>query len=796
MKFEISYIGDYSHVLPEGVFLAEGEAGYVKACHALIAQVSKNKSLKIWVRKRYLFAWLQHFCEQIQLPFDCVEKTARLILSETWNVTLPEWLTDEDVVSQKLLDLDVKNEKLCPFAEALLVHLLGPSFRGNQFDRSRIAEIVPALYREEAKSVFDRYPLLSRCLLEQGEIWLSHADQDWEKVLLPVLISRAENLWRDMSLYVLLGAYPPKLLEYVISLQQANILRSIPLALLKDLPLELLAIEEAAIQIALFFKDIVQEVDSSNAFQKVVKVASGLLILEFKLVKSLLKAGRFAPVAQDIATVKEKFRQCTGLETTELTTLDYLVVPPKPALPDKDSLNSPSAWAAWAVDSYLPYRYWQTKNSHYDEDVEEAVRLFTDWYIRDYAAVHQNAEISSIHTLHSFRDSIRSESLSLIILADGLPVTFWPIFEDALRKTGLNRHALAYRFAPLPTDTEFVKPALFSGAWNSPPKSYDALLHERAANDWDGKKVIYLSDLKKLADFSAPTEPTVLYLNLLAGDEILHGDPEAKGETHEGELHRLFMRVSDTVAALLDRCPGQRESFGLYVLTDHGACFILDSEAQAFESKTLNKLFPDERRRFAVIEKGIADAVPANLWDLGYRFIPPFTIGDNVFFIPRGHHTVRAGKRGKGYTHGGATPEEVIVPAAFFKAVKAAWNAPKARFLDLRVDTASGKAVFHIQRITPLRIEMLNPNPEDIRILRMTVVKPIAEIKGQVIPVLIKEKTTTIQLDCYFNKSAISQESLIVQCAYEIAGEERVMKIETAAEFRSALTGGFSLTDL
>ena len=36
MKFEVSYIGDYAYSLPEGVYLAEKDADYVQACHALL----------------------------------------------------------------------------------------------------------------------------------------------------------------------------------------------------------------------------------------------------------------------------------------------------------------------------------------------------------------------------------------------------------------------------------------------------------------------------------------------------------------------------------------------------------------------------------------------------------------------------------------------------------------------------------------------------------------------------------------------------------------------------------------
>ena len=796
MNFEVSYIGDYEYNLPEGGYLAEKDADYVQACHALVTCASEKKPLKIWVRKGYHFSWLQKFCEQIHLSCYFSEKTARLVLADAWNVTVPEWLKDEDVVTLRLLDLNIKPDRSCRFEEALLDHFLGPAFRGDRLDWNRIAELVMVLSRQETKELFERYPLLSRCLQEQSQVWMIHADQNWEKTLLNFLISEPGQLWRDLSLWAIFSGYPAKLLEYVLPLPRAIFLRSIPMDLVKAFPLERKAIEEATTHIEMFFKDVGKDIASSDDFQKTVQCLSGRLIMEFKLVKNLLAAGRFVAGPEDIRVVREKFHHCSGLDAAELATLDFLMVPQRPVIPEKGAFNSPAEWTAWTVDTYISYRYWQTQTGSQDAELEEVVQSFSDWYVREYVAIHQDAEVSLVHVLSSFRDSLQSEGLSLIVLADGIPLTFWPMFPEALQKVGFYRHALAYRFAPLPTDTEFVKPSIFSGAWNPLQKSYEAILRERAANDWAGKRVVYLPNLKMLSDFSPPAEPTIIFLNLLAGDEILHGDMEAKGTTYAEELYRLFGRLGDMSAALLERWPGPRKAFGLYLLTDHGACRILEEEKRSFESKIISKLFADEKRRFAMIEKETADHIPENLWAMGYRFTQPFAKEEKVFFIPRGHNTVRAGRAEKGYTHGGPTPEEVIVPVAVFKAMKAAWKAPAARFVDLRMDPGTGKAVFYIQRVTSLRIEIINPNPEDIRIVRTAILKPDAEIKGEETPLISKGQTTTIGVACYFNKSSLGQEELIVQCVFEIAGEERVMEMKLAAEFKSALTGGFSLKDL
>ncbi|MBU4074356.1 MAG: hypothetical protein KKF28_03075, partial [Proteobacteria bacterium] len=687
-------------------------------------------------------------------------------------------------------------ERPCRFEEVMLGHFLGEAFRGVRLDRNRIGEVVPMLARPETRVLLDRNPLLMRCLREQGQTWVNHAGSTWEKTLIENLSDEPEQLWQDLSLWALLSRYPEKLLEYVVPLQRVKFLRAIPGEAVKTLPLERKAIEEAVAQIEMFYRDVGEEIDSSDAFRRVVHGASGRLFKEFKLLRDLLSAARFAPSAEDIQAVKERFRDCPGLNATEIVALDDLVPPPRLHPPDGYAFDNPSAWIAWTEKDYIPYRHWQTKSGHDDAELEKVVQSFSDWYIRDYATLHQSTAFSLVHALGAFGDSIRNDTLSLIILVDGLPLTFWPIFQEAMQRAGFHRYALEFRFSPLPTDTEFVKPTLISGDWNCPPgTNYESLLRNRAGSDWNGRQAVYLSNLKMLSDFTAPETPTVVLLNLLTADEILHDDMAAKGTTHEEELHRLFMRVAGATASLLERWPGARDAFGLYVLTDHGACRVLDQERHSFESRIAGKLFADERKRFAVVEKGVADTVPENLWSLGYRFVPPFVKGENVFFIPRGHSTVSSGA-GKGYAHGGATPEEVIVPVAVFKATKADRKAPKARFVGLQIDPATGHALFHILRLTRLSIDILNPNSEDLRVVRVTILSPEAQLKGQELPLVAKGETATVSLECNFNRSALGRGELSIQLVYEIAGEERAMELKAAGVFKSAVTGGFSLKDL
>jgi len=299
-----------------------------------------------------------------------------------------------------------------------------------------------------------------------------------------------------------------------------------------------------------------------------------------------------------------------------------------------------------------------------------------------------------------------------------------------------------------------------------------------------------------MSEMTAPQEAAIVLLNFVDGDELLHSDVESKNTSYEQELHRLFARMAESVSRLSKEWAGQREHFSVYVVTDHGACRILEEEKRSFDSTVVNKLFLDEKHRFATVDEKQKDDIPENLWVLGHRFKQPFVTDDKIFFLPNGHNTVRQAGRVKGYMHGGVTPEEVIVPTAHYKLVKAVWKTPATRFLNLDMVRETGKAKFYIQRVVTLEIEIQNPNPSDIRILRASVTSPETDLKSCEVAVIPAGNVNTIQMSCYFKKAALREKSLEIEIAYEVSGDQHTLSLTLECEFKSAMAGGFNLREL
>jgi hypothetical protein len=439
---------------------------------------------------------------------------------------------------------------------------------------------------------------------------------------------------------------------------------------------------------------------------------------------------------------------------------------------------------------------WQVHNNRYDAELEKTVARFSEWFIEEYAVIHKDPNLSLIHCLGGLSSSGSEDQLSIVLLIDCLPLEFVGLLDDALRNIGYSRHDLHYRFAALPTITEYNKPVLMSGQWQHDSGNYDSILKARAHADWNNREVVYLNNLKALSEIAAPQKPSVVLLNFLDGDELLHSDLESKGTSYDEELHRYFARMAESVNRISKEWTGHREHVSIYVVTDHGACRILEEEKTSFDSKVVSKLFPDEKYRFAAINEKEGGDIPDNLWALGHRFKQPFVSDNRVFFLPYGHNTVKQSGKPKGFLHGGVTPEEVVVPTALYKLVKAAWKKPATRFLNLDRVKETGKAKFYIQRVVTLKVEIQNPNAVELRILRASVASPETDLKSCDVAVIPAGSVNTIQISCYFKKAALGEKNLEIEIAYEISGEQHTLALMLESEFKSAMASGFSLKDL
>jgi hypothetical protein len=302
--------------------------------------------------------------------------------------------------------------------------------------------------------------------------------------------------------------------------------------------------------------------------------------------------------------------------------------------------------------------------------------------------------------------------------------------------------------------------------------------------------VTYTLGVDQLGSYVFPEHPSVVFLNYLAADEALHSDAEASGSSWTDQLDLLYGNLAKAVGDFARRATSSGGDFGLYVLTDHGSTLILPEEKKAVDAQLSKKLFPNEKHRSATLSEAEAGQVPENLWKLGCRLVSPLAAG--VHFIPRGHNTVGAAGNRLTFSHGGATPEEVLVPTGVFRLHSATWILPKLRFVDL----VGGRATFYVKRIASLSVEIQNGNGDSIQLESLTISPEVAEIREYSSVSVPAKGTNQTDVSLYFDSNATSTTAVIFTMTFRIGQDLLTQSIELPVTITSTTSGGLDLNDL
>jgi hypothetical protein len=798
---EVTYVGNLPLTDTEAATLVESDDDYVRICRAVARDELALQEREVWVRQRTHFVWLKDFFAQLGLAPRFNEKTARDVLAQRFRVQLPEWLGDDAIVEQNLLDIVPEEEftETCDLEDRLLALFFGEVFYRRNFEPKHLSEVLSALTEPEADAAFESYPILHKVLTEKSTRWAERSDKEWIRrvcKMLPESLQRVRQ-WTSAAAY--LNGYPERLLEYVLAPEDVPAARQIPQESALAAPDHGETKEQALTQIRAFFAEVRSQIRSREDFRKVLGFTTGELKEELDFLIDLFSDGTYTPDDEDVAAVRAHFASANAVSPRLLDSLFYYTNMKSP-LPEHDVSNwSAKEWIAWTVDSYLPYRDYQLFHRKYEEELEDVVARFSDWYIEEYVQIQSDPEKSLVHALsHISRsgDEADAVSLRIVVMSDCLPVNFFDLAESALGNIGLYRRSLSYRFAALPTTTEYNKAAVFAGGHKLETKEYRPLLEKKSSEDWKGFRVHYAGTLKGLSEIRFAKEPTLVVLNFLKSDEVLHSDVEAMNTSYREELSRYFTLLAEALETALHRWPADNSEVTVQLLTDHGATRVLDEENKSFDSQAVQKLFADEKYRNAKVAKEKERSIPENLWNTGYKFSNPFVDEDVVHFLPRGHNTVKKTSDRAGYMHGGLTPEEVIVPTAEYKLGKVQWKKPALRFPELKFSGAEGRAKFYIKRVVPIAIELQNLNNTKIEVRRVEVRSPDADVKHAETAEVPPNGTATVKVHCYFYENALDADAVRLSLHYEIAGETQELPVELKSEFKSAMSGGLNLRDL
>jgi hypothetical protein len=795
-RLHITYIGALPGNPPARTMRLEADADYCTACAELRKDLAANYDA-IWVKHKHHFTWLTVFVEHTGIvdlrPVDCGTTTARDVLAARWSLPIPEWLTDTLILEEDLLTRELPAGAHETVAAALLAPWIDSL--SVKFPRDQAGLLAERASASVMQAGLVEHPSAHAAWEHTICAW---ADTDanatlWVGAFCERLRDNPNKLWCDLTLWRLLHSYPHALQEFALDPAAMTFVRTVPIDALKGMSLSSEGKALALDQIQPLFEQTGAVSVSRNMFVGLLESVSGELREEFCGLTKILEHVAFQIEPSDVAAVIRRFKQCVDINPSAFAQLELYIRPP---LPKAMEATEPDAveWLKWVHSEYLPYRWWQTQRGEADPAVEQTVGQFSEWYCQKFSQIHGDPSLSAVQALTQWRSLIMQDTVSLVLLVDNLPWCFWDSFEHALAVAGLHRHESKDCFVPLPSHTSVCKPILVSGRWDATGSDYHKMLEARSIEEWGGRPVHYLAGVDQLNAMKNSSSPAVILLNYLASDEALHADSAAAGTTHTEQLGLLYTSLANAVGNFARRATGGNRVFGLYVITDHGATCILPAEKQSADALLTKRFFPNDKYRSATMSVAEANEIPENLWAFGHRFVNPYNSDGAVHFIPRGHNTVAAPGPRPLYSHGGATPEEVIVPCGVFRLFPAEWVIPSVRFLNLT--SRDGKAQFYVKRIANVTIEIQNQNAAECHVESVSITPPVGEVRAFDRVTVGAQSVGGMKVSLYFTASATATFTLTFEISFRVAQQSLVRRVEIPVLISSVTFGGTDLTTL
>ncbi|MFC1714413.1 hypothetical protein ACFL6S_12155 [Candidatus Poribacteria bacterium] len=401
---------------------------------------------------------------------------------------------------------------------------------------------------------------------------------------------------------------------------------------------------------------IKQDMSWENALSQMSGKATG----ELNSIKLAIEATPSTCTRLGMEQLRLRFKDLSGAQEI-IEQLEKQLPPPEPSLPNASW--SMDEWIQWAVKRYIPFKKWLIDKRQYSEYADKVSQIYEDWLYQNYPELLRKPEHLVYGTFKQVKKIVDEGKRVLWVFIDNCPAFWVSNVQECFARNGLiPAEEPRYVFAMLPSTTSISRKSALAGQL---PSQISLSENEKDAftRGWRNRgidEVKVINHIDKLAD--AVSEPARIYLLIFNQlDTLAHAASHSIFDRQfelETRLEYLAARVAE-VAKTLNEIPTGEVC--VFVSTDHGSTRIskddlplaIPTSAQLDDESSLHKRF---------VQTNSVSSFNQHDW---------FVLRANSFGLPRDYVVARGeryiDKRPGGYTHGGLTPEETVVPVLVFK---------------------------------------------------------------------------------------------------------------------------------
>ncbi len=345
----------------------------------------------------------------------------------------------------------------------------------------------------------------------------------------------------------------------------------------------------------------------------------------------------------DVLQESEKYRQQLEIQSLLQQTDEILSVPPDyQKIIDLGVLWGKLVYISYCLKQELP-KDRETRTDQYVLEYILSGKLRNIWFTGP-------GDVKSVDRILSYLKNRNPEKFALICF-DGMGIAEWELLKDHLKAFHF-KYDERFVYALIPTTTSISRTALFSGSHEImyKNKSVNELKEFRKNFPNHDHKHFREKDLISSDELLGITAVTMLFSFF---DDLGHSTqfpPKTKSKTLYFDSVKNYlkqMKPADTFHLLLD------ENYRIFICSDHG-CTVAEGNGEK-----IDKWLPDTFARRACIVDN------TSLLE-SYRDYPQYPvpfINDKIVLLAKKRTMFdSAGKTA--ITHGGVSPEELIIPFA------------------------------------------------------------------------------------------------------------------------------------
>ena len=638
---------------------------YVDAYSAIKQAITKNLKLVVVVQNRYCMNYLQGMASQYGNEYiEIQEHSPRRQLADILKISIPEYISDEDIVDDQLISQSshLYYIKGMSFNDIILQNCMSIYFTYEKFPFSKIIELIQSIDHKNFNLIMNKN-ITRKVFKVKLNQWIKSCKEEYQKNIIKNFAKDPTELLESICKYLIVRGYSKELQTDLLG----NLSQDLEKLKLKEKAflIEGLNILDVQKNIKICLNQLSMNNLSKESMKKYVQMVSGVLFDELEFILNIIEKNTNIVDEEIMKMIEDKFESILTIQPQYNEKIKNILPPKFPKEP-KEEFKA-REWLTWAVDEYLPYKFWLENNNKYDNLIDEYASLYGDWIYSNYHQLLSSESNMLYKTLINLSQSLNENQISLIVMVDNFNFKYVPLTKEYFDMYGFSTTLEKPIISMLPTETSVSKTAFFSGEpYASKNKSYD-----RRCQEWEShydKKLKYLSDLSKLDEINNKNAD-IYILNYISIDKILH-------ESQNDSALPINYRIQEELKALIGKIIsfskriGYENEIKVYFVSDHGSTKIFQNQLNLIDSQYYKEKAEDSAHRYISFKDKQFEAYKNSLGHLCYILDKNhYGTQENYLIAKKYYRFIKTD--GSFYVHGGITPEENIIPLLKFEKTSA-----------------------------------------------------------------------------------------------------------------------------